>query len=101
MAVAHVLGLEVQLTPQAALSGTTHPQDGEWIPARIALADYPQLASLAWQVQGVDTLTPVEAFDIYERNGRHLDTAVITAKESALMSALNIAFGTRKNHVSP
>lgn len=37
------------------------------IPARIHLADYPQLKKLAWQVQGVEELTPSEALSIYRR----------------------------------
>jgi hypothetical protein len=44
-----------------------------WIPARIHLADYPQLKQLAWQVHGTDELTPAEALSIYERNWRHVD----------------------------
>jgi len=35
-----------------------------WIPARIHLADYPQLKQLAWQVHGTDELTPAEALSI-------------------------------------
>ena len=34
-----------------------------WIPARVVLADYPQLRALAWQVHGTDTLTPTEALE--------------------------------------
>ena len=49
-----------------------------WLPARVRLADYPALKQLAWQVQGVDELTPREALGIYERNWRHLDEAAPT-----------------------
>lgn len=62
-----------------------------WIPARVALADYPQLKSLAWQVHGTDTLTPFEALDIYERNARHLDLQAMSADEQALLQALRQA----------
>jgi transcriptional regulator with XRE-family HTH domain len=62
-----------------------------WIPARVALADYPQLRSLAWQVHGTDTLTPIEALGIYERNARHLDLQAMSADEQALLQALRLA----------
>ena len=65
----------------------------QWIPVRVRLADYPQLRALAWQVHGTDTLTPVEALGIYERNARHLDTAAMTPAEQALLQALRAALG--------
>jgi transcriptional regulator with XRE-family HTH domain len=62
-----------------------------WIPARIALADYPQLRQLAWQVHGLDALTPAEALGIYERNARHLDLQTLEPAERDLMEALRVA----------
>jgi transcriptional regulator with XRE-family HTH domain len=59
-----------------------------WIPVRIPLADFPQLRALAWQVHGADTLTPIEALDIYERNARHLDATAMPPHEQALLKAL-------------
>lgn len=67
------------------------PDRAGWIPARVALADYPQLRALAWQVHGTDTLTPTEALDIYERNARHLDLQAMSAEEQALLQALRVA----------
>ncbi|MEI6209826.1 MAG: helix-turn-helix transcriptional regulator [Desulfuromonadales bacterium] len=64
-----------------------------WIPARICLNDYPQLKQLAWQVQGADTLSPKEAWDIYERNWRHLDEQALMESEQQLIDALHMAFG--------
>lgn len=64
-----------------------------WLPARVRLADYPQLKQLAWQVQGVDELTPREALGIYERNARHLDDAALLPHERNLIAALRQAFG--------
>ena len=66
---------------------------------RIALSDYPQLKALAWQVQGTDYLTPVEAFGIYERNARHLDKSALTQQEQALWDTLQQAFGKPSTHV--
>lgn len=70
-----------------------------WLPARIRLADYPQLKQLAWQVQGTDELTPAEALGIYERNARHLDMATMQARERNLINALRLALGENNQHV--
>jgi transcriptional regulator with XRE-family HTH domain len=76
-------------TPAAAL-----PVDlTNWIPARVRLSDYPQLQALAWQVHGTDTLTPLEALGIYERNLRHLNTAAMKPEEAALLQALRTGLG--------
>lgn len=69
----------------------SHDESG-WIPASIRLDDYPQLKALAWHVQGVHTLRPKEAFDIYTRNARHLQTESMQQSERDLLDALNIAF---------
>lgn len=88
------LGMTVQAHKQAdAHASTAQPPDRTgWIPARVTLADYPQLRALAWQVHGTDTLTPIEALDIYERNARHLDLQAMSADEQALLQALRVAF---------
>ena len=96
--VAAALGLQLQL--QTNVPQPKRPtQDEDWWPVRIALSDYPQLKALAWQVQGADYLTPVEANDIYERNARHLDAAAMTANEQALLQALQAAFGKKGSRV--
>jgi hypothetical protein len=71
----------------------TAPDLREWIPARVRLADYPQLKALAWQIHGADSLTPAQAHSIYERNARHLDQKALFPSEQALMQALQVAFG--------
>jgi transcriptional regulator with XRE-family HTH domain len=74
--------------------GHASPADlAEWIPVRVRLADYPQLKALAWQVHGTDTLSPLEALGIYERNARHLDTAAMSPAEQALLQALRTGLG--------
>ena len=64
-----------------------------WIPAMIPIADYPELKSLAWHVQGERMLRPKEAFDIYQRNQRHIQTGHMQASERDLVQALRVAFG--------
>jgi len=84
--VAAALGLKL---------GILSPNEKQgWIPARVRLADYPQLKLLAWQVHGVDTLTPAEALSIYERNWRHIDEAALDARERDLIAALRLGLGT-------
>lgn len=70
-----------------------------WIPARIRLADYPQLKQLAWQVHGTDVLTPMEALGIYERNLRHLDLQALEPRERDLIEALRLALGDAQRNV--
>lgn len=65
----------------------------EWIPVRVRLQNYPQLKALAWQVHGTDTLSPAEAWGIYERNARHLDMANMSPAELALLQALRSGLG--------
>ena len=85
------LGMGLQATPVAADTAKPAPDRTGWIPARVPLADYPQLRALAWQVHGTDTLTPAEALGIYERNARHLDMQAMSADEQALLQALRLA----------
>lgn len=98
------LGLEFGIlgpaNPAANPAADTAEGAGEgWIPARIRLADYPQLKQLAWQVHGTDTLTPVEALGIYERNSRHLDLRVLEPRERHLIDALRLALGDGRRDV--
>lgn len=87
------LGMSFQAvnTTEIGVSTAQRPDRTGWIPARVVLADYPQLRSLAWQVHGTDALTPTEALDIYERNARHLDLHTMSAEEHALLEALRMA----------
>ena len=84
------LGMDLQAHTGTQEPAAT-PDRTRWIPARVALADYPQLRALAWQVHGTDTLTPAEALGIYERNARHLDMEAMTPHEKALLDALRLA----------
>ena len=88
------LGLDFGITrpPDQAAESTDDDRQG-WIPARIRLADYPQLKQLAWQVHGTDELTPGEALSIYERNWRHVDVQAMAPRERHLVNALRSALG--------
>jgi len=96
LAAAEVLGLELALeapaTPHAAAAAA--PSLEAWLPRSIRLQDYPGLQRLAWHVHdGLEALTPREALGLYERNGRHLDQAELSAHEQALIRALRRTFG--------
>jgi len=89
-----VLGLDLKI-----VQSSSHDRDSDGdsnnaasIPVEISFADYPQLKQLAWQVHGVDTLSPREALTIYERNWRHLDLEKMEANERNLVTALRQVF---------
>ena len=95
--VMDALGMQIQAlaredssTSMADLTKTTH------LPAEIKFADYPQLKQLAWHVHGLDSLTPIEAFGIYDRNWRHLDQDSLLPNERALINALKHADASGK-----
>jgi transcriptional regulator with XRE-family HTH domain len=83
----------VEENPTNGASNGNPAKMAEWIPARVRLQNYPQLKALAWQVHGTDTLSPAEAWGIYERNARHLDMAAMSPAELALLQALRTGLG--------
>jgi transcriptional regulator with XRE-family HTH domain len=94
------LDMDFDITQTTELvANALHVDRKGWIPARIPLADYPQLKKLAWQVHGTDALTPVEALNIYDRNWRHVDVQAMEPREQALVEALRSAFGERSGNV--
>lgn len=94
------LGLTFGLVTPAEVIEPHHEVSRKgWIPARISPRDYPQLRQLAWQAQGAETLSPTEAWDIYERNWRHMDEQALTVHERQLIDALRLAFVGDDNHV--
>lgn len=94
------LGLNFGLVAPAELIVSYDAVNREgWIPARIRLMDYPQLKQLAWQVHGAVTLSPAEAWDIYDRNWRHMNEQALTEHERQLIDALRLAFSGGDSHV--
>ena len=87
LGVIHALGLQLELADPNA--GEPAPA----LPARIRLADYPQLKQLAWQLPGVEELSPQEALALYERNWRHVDRQALSSGERALVDALAATLG--------
>lgn len=96
LAATAVVGLQLGWTqggdlPEDQAMESHSPED--WLPLNIRLDDYPGLRRLAWQMrEGLEALTPREAWELYDRNGRHLDTDRLTPKEKALIGALHKVF---------
>jgi len=89
LAVLDVLNITFELGAAVALARNLPKQfDEGWLPVNIALVDYPQLKRLAWQISNVETLSPREALNIYERNWRHLDIAMLEEQERQLIDTL-------------
>lgn len=89
-----VLGLEFGV----GIAGEPPPmRAADDIPVVVRLADYPQLAALAWQVRGSTEISARAAFDIYERNERHIDQDKLTPEEAGLMDGLRRVFGDSGN----
>jgi transcriptional regulator with XRE-family HTH domain len=66
---------------------------GTTFPRRIRLAKYPQLRSLAWGLAEDAEVGPTEAFQLYERNWRHVETAAMEPAEQALLAKLTATIG--------
>jgi len=62
-------------------------------PRKIRLADYPRLREIAWSTDPAASITPAEAFALYERNWRHLDRDAMDPKEQDLIARLTATVG--------
>ena len=100
LAAARVLGLKLHLVPEREGEGETvgagaqRPSLAQWLPLTIRLEANPGLRRLAWQLRaGLETLTPREAWDLYQRNVHHLDIEALPPQEKSLIRALNATFG--------
>jgi len=87
----------IQAEAMTAVQSTDDRKD--MIPARIHLDEYPELKKLAWQVHGIDALSPQEALGIYERNWRHLDEKALKPHEQQLIDALRLGLGDNSANV--
>lgn len=79
------LGLRFQLSDPT--------QSVPTLASKIRLADYPQLKALAWQLKDTVELSPKEAFDLYERNWRHVDLKTMSSKEREFLETLLVTYG--------
>lgn len=91
--VLQALGLKLSTEPLRSQNKKSQTLS---IPVLISLKDYPGLKSIAWQVVGVDSVTPQEAYDIYERNKRYLDQSRLSQNELDLIKALRLVFSSQE-----
>jgi hypothetical protein len=61
--------------------------------ALIVPKDFPELGMLAWNRDGARPIERQEAFELYERNWRHVDTEHLTPAEAHLIESLAQEFG--------
>ncbi len=66
---------------------------------QIRIAQYPQLRLIAWNLAADDTLSELEAFSVYERNWRFVDTAQLTIEERQFIDHLRKTLGNGVLHV--
>jgi hypothetical protein len=59
----------------------------------IVPADFPELTLLAWNRDVARPIPAEEAFELYERNWRFVDTEHLTPRETKLIKELTDAFG--------
>lgn len=69
------------------------PVPARRVPAQIKLSRFPQLQRLAWSRDPETTLTPDQAFALYERNWRHVDVEHMHPRERALIDKLTQTVG--------
>ncbi len=94
ISVAISLGLEIGLSNTKKSQNESSSQ--QKLPKKIRVNDYPQLKSLAWQINKKHDLTPEEALNIYERNWRHIDQKSISIKEKKIIDLLLAHFERKR-----
>ena len=87
------LGLQLKIHGTSTDSDEPSTETRAPLDAMIALAAYPQLRQLAWQINGVDHIPARDALALYERNWRHVDPARMPPEEKALLQALVTEYG--------
>jgi transcriptional regulator with XRE-family HTH domain len=87
LGAAAALGLRFELVDPLA---ATRVDD---LPQRLRVGDYAQLARLAWQLDAATEITARDAFDLYERNWRHVDVPALDAREREFVRTLAQRFG--------
>lgn len=60
---------------------------------KIIPAAFPELKRLAWNRDSARPIDLEDAFSLYDRNWRFIDTDHLTAREAALIDRLERAFG--------
>ena len=94
--VCRALGLHMGILAAPMDASINNQQDANQLKVdspHIRIADYPQLKTLAWQLDIDALLTDEEAIGIYERNKRFLDIDQVSDDEKILMARLTAEKG--------
>lgn len=95
LSVIQALGLNLKLE-DSNFSKTKKSVELTQLPKKIKVTDYKQLKKLAWQLKDTTQLNPQDAFDLYERNWRHIDHNSMDEKERRLLELLLASFGRER-----
>lgn len=88
------MGLQLHLSGDKSVKAAALATAAEHAPpARVRLADYPQLQRLAWHMHGVVDVSAQEALNLYERNWRHVEQAALEPGERVLVQTLIASLG--------
>lgn len=95
MNVILALGLELDVRSAQRSNSNRRAPDRKF-PSKIRLNKYKQLKQLAWQLKGVQEISPQDALDLYERNWRHVDFKSMDLREREFLQSLLDAFGRER-----
>jgi transcriptional regulator with XRE-family HTH domain len=93
-AAAAAVGLRLAL-----ISSDLRAAKADALPPEIELDRYPALRRASWHIPYQRTVTPREAFEIYDRNWRHIDRESLTEPERWLVRSLSAAYGRGRDLV--
>ena len=65
----------------------------------VVIEEFPQLKLIAWNRNPRDAISGEDAFDLYERNWRFIDEALLEPRERALVERLARDYGHGILHV--
>jgi len=77
----------------SSLSALGQPASAPQLPESVAIASFPGLRQITWQLRDGTELTPLEAWQVYRANWVRLDQNLLMRDEIALLNALEHKFG--------
>lgn len=89
-AVATALGLLIEVHDPSLTTTATATTS---LPEQIPIAAWPALRRIGWQLADDTVLSPRDAWALYDRNWRHVDTVALSPAERRLVQALAQRFG--------
>lgn len=69
------------------------------LPSQVSVNQFAGLKRLTWQLRDDTSLTPIEAWNIYRANWRHLDKSLLDSTELKLIAELERKFGRLHGNV--